>query len=159
MQGQHDNLIKTVDRLIASIQDPYLNLLKVNSLLELNRIDEAHKAVADAKAASPDRIDIYWTETSIALKEQNHAATAALLDEISEKFGMTFNDLNQISEYANFAQSEIGKEWIARHAAESSIAEPAVPSETTAPVNETPANEAPVNDAPAADAAPVVPEQ
>ena len=164
MQGQHDNLIKTVDRLIASIQDPYLNLLKVNSLLELNRIDEAHKAVADAKAASPDRIDIYWTETSIALKEQNHAATAALLDEISEKFGMTFNDLNQISEYANFAQSEIGKEWIARHAAESSIAEPAVPSETPAPVNETPvnetpANEAPVNDAPAADAAPVVPEQ
>ena len=164
MQGQHDNLIKTVDRLIASIQDPYLNLLKVNSLLELNRIDEAHKAVADAKAASPDRVDIYWTETSIALKEKNHAATAALLDEISEKFGMTFNDLNQISEYANFAQSEIGKEWIARHAAESSIAEPAVPSETTAPVdetpvNETPANEAPVNDAPATDAAPVVPEQ
>ena len=145
-------------RLIVA-QDPYLNLLKVNSLLELNRIDEAHKAVADAKAASPDRIDIYWTETSIALKEQNHAAAAALLDEISEKFGMTFNDLNQISEYANFAQSEIGKEWIARHAAESSIAEPAVPSETTAPVNETPANEAPLNDAPAADAAPVVPEQ
>lgn len=149
MQGQHDNLIKTVDRLITSIQDPFLNLLKVNSLLELNRIDEAHKAVADAKAAAPDRIDVYWTETSIALKEQNHAATAALLDEISEKFGMTFNDLNQVSEYANFAQSEIGKEWIARHVTEPSTA---VPAELTEPA-------APADAATSTDAAPANPGQ
>ena len=158
MQGQHDNLIKTVDRLIASIQDPYLNILKVNSLLELNRIDEAHKAVADAKAASPDRIDVYWTETSIALKEQNHIATAALLDEISEKFGMTFNDLNEVSEYASFAQSEIGKEWMARHAAETSATEPSAteptPTEPAAPTGE----EATATEA-AADPPPATPEQ
>lgn len=163
MQGQHDNLIKTVDRLIASIQDPYLNLLKVNSLLELNRIDEAHKAVADAKAAAPDRIDVYWTDTSIALKEQNHAATAALLDEISEKFGMTFNDLNQVSEYARFAQSEIGKEWIARHAAEPSTqsepstqAEPAAPTDPAAPADAAPseAKAAPADEDAATEAEP-----
>lgn len=158
MQGQHDNLIKTVDRLIASIQDPYLNILKVNSLLELNRIDEAHKAVADAKAASPDRIDVYWTETSIALKEQNHIATAALLDEISEKFGMTFNDLNEVSEYASFAQSEIGKEWMARHAAETSATELSAteptPTEPAAPTGE----EATATEA-AADPPPATPEQ
>ncbi len=51
------------------------------------------------------------------LKAKDHAATAALLDEIGEKFGMAFNNLATIPEYAEFAASEIGKEWMSRQAA------------------------------------------
>lgn len=115
IQGQHDNLIRTVDRLIATIQDPCLNLLKIESMLALNRIDEARAAVAEARRMAPDRIDVFWIEVSVLLKAEDHQGTAALLDEIQERFGMTFNDLNTIPEYATFAASEVGREWMARH--------------------------------------------
>ena len=116
IQGQHEELIKTVDRLIAVIQDPYLNTLKIDALLDLNRLEEARKSVREAKAAAPDRIDVYWVEIAMTLKVKDYAATAALLDEIGEKFGMTFNDLTTVPEYADFAASDIGKDWMARQA-------------------------------------------
>ena len=116
IQGQHEELIKTVDRLIAVIQDPYLNTLKIDALLALNRLEEARKSVREAKAAAPDRIDVYWVEIAMTLKVKDYAATAALLDEIGEKFGMTFNDLTTVPEYADFAASDIGKDWMARQA-------------------------------------------
>jgi hypothetical protein len=117
IQGKHEELLKTVDRLLQMLQDPYLNTLKVDTLLTLNRIEDARKAISEARAATPDRIDVYWVEVSMQLKAKDHAATAALLDEIGEKFGMTFNDLATVPEYAEFAASEIGKEWISRQAA------------------------------------------
>jgi len=143
LQEQHSELIKTVDRLIAGIQDPYLNVLKVNSLLALNRVDEARQAVSQAQAVSPNRIDIYWLEVSIALKALDHATTATLLSEIGEKFGMVFDDLTSVPEYAEFAASDIGREWMTKQTAgrsqpaESPSPEPATqptPAESQAPV-------------------------
>jgi len=128
LQEQHSELIKTVDRLIAGIQDPYLNVLKVNSLLALNRVDDARQAVAQAKAVSPNRVDIYWLEVSIALKALDHATTATLLSEIGEKFGMVFDDLTSVHEYAEFVASDIGREWMAEQTA--GQAQPAEPVES-----------------------------
>lgn len=118
LQEQHEELIQTIDRLLAVLQDPYLNILKVDSLLALDRTEDAQKAVAAAKAVAPDKIDIYWVEISLTLRTKDHAQTAALLDEIGEKFGMTFNDLTAIPEYADFAASDLGKAWMARNPAE-----------------------------------------
>jgi len=132
MQGKHEELLKTVDRLLQMIQDPYLNTLKVDSLLTLNRMDEARKAIAEARTAAPDRIDVYWVEVSMQLKSKDHAATAALLDEIGEKFGMAFDDLTSVPEYAEFAASEIGKEWMSRQAA-APEAQPAIPEPLASP--------------------------
>ena len=66
------------------------------------------------------------------LKAKDHAATAALLDEIGEKFGMAFDDLTSVPEYAEFAASEIGKEWMSRQAA-ASEAQPAIPEPLATP--------------------------
>lgn len=137
IQGKHEELLKTVDRLIQMLQDPYLNTLKVDSLLTLNRVEEARKAIAEARTAAPDRIDVYWVEVSMYLKLKDHAATAALLDEIGEKFGMSFNDLATVPEYAEFAASEIGKEWIARQAT-SEEAQPKSPEPASTPEPEKP---------------------
>lgn len=67
------------------------------------------------------------------LKAKDHAATAALLDEIGEKFGMTFNDLATIPEYAEFAASEIGKEWMSRRRPPTSEAQPTSPELPSTP--------------------------
>jgi tetratricopeptide (TPR) repeat protein len=146
MQEQHDELIKTVDRLLTVIQDPYLNILKVDSLLALNRTDEARQAVAEAKAVAENRIDVYWVEMSMLLKARNHSATATLLDEIGEKFGMTFNDLTTVPEYAEFAESPVGKDWMARHATDlpdssSNTAADPTGSGPDAPTKEEPASD------------------
>jgi hypothetical protein len=66
------------------------------------------------------------------LKAKDHAATAALLDEIGEKFGMAFDDLTSVPEYAEFAASEIGKEWMSRQAA-APEAQPAIPEPLATP--------------------------
>ena len=115
IQGKHEDAVKAIDRLIASIQDPYLSLLKVDSLIALNRMDEAQKAAAESKAASPDRIDAYWVEIGMLLKLKDHAATAKSLDEVADKFGIKFFDLKTVPEYAEFVASQQGKEWMTRH--------------------------------------------
>lgn len=125
VQGQHEELIRTVDRLMGTIQDPYLNTLKVDALLAMNRPEDARKAIAEARASAPNRIDVYWIEVSVSLRLKDHAATAALLDEIEKKFGVEFNDITTIPDYADFAASEIGKEWMTRQAGEQTPAEPA----------------------------------
>ncbi len=137
IQGEHEQLIKTVDRLLVSIQDPYLNILKVDSLIALDRTEDARKAVAEAKAVTLDRLDVYWVEVAMLLKAKDHAATAAALDEIGEKFQMTFGDLTTIPDYAEFAASSIGQEWMAKHSAENGEP-PSTPENPQSPVPSTP---------------------
>lgn len=117
MQGNFQEALNAVDRLIAATEDPYLNILKVNSLVELGRTDEARAALAAVKVAHSEQIDVYWVEISLLLRAKDHAATAKLLDEMGEKFGVEFNDLSTIPEYAEFAASDEGKAWMQKQAA------------------------------------------
>ncbi|MFN9718871.1 MAG: hypothetical protein ACK58L_09275 [Planctomycetota bacterium] len=112
VQERHLDVLNTVERLLQLTGDEYLNLMKVKPLLALNRPEDARSAVAAAKKVSDNRIDAYWVETSVLLKAKDYTAVAKQLDEIATKFGMTFNDLSAIPDYAEFIASDQGKAWL-----------------------------------------------
>jgi hypothetical protein len=111
VEGKFDQVIERVDRMIAQIQDPYLNLLKVDALMELGRMDDAKEAAELAMAAVPDSPDPRWTLIGYSLHVGDHAAVARLLTELSERFGFEFGELESIPEYADFVASDAYREW------------------------------------------------
>lgn len=117
-QGNHEKVIEAVDRLIAATEDPYLNYLQVDGLVSLGRIDEARAAIAAARAAGVDTLDVHWVELGFLLSAREHAATADMLDTIAGKFGIQFEDILEIPEYADFVASEPGKAWMRKRAEE-----------------------------------------
>lgn len=121
-QGRHDDVIQIVDRLQAVIEDPYLDLLKVDALLATGKIDAAREAVVRVKTVCPDRSDVYWMEIAVSLKTRNFEETARLLDEVGKTFGLEFRDLSSVPEYAEFVASDAGKSWITKQ--EESPAQP-----------------------------------
>lgn len=123
VQERYEDLLKTVDRLVSSVQDPYLNIYKIDGLIALNRLEEARSTMTQIRQAVPDVLHVYWTEVGLLLKLKDHAATAALLDEIGEKFGIEFGDVSTAAEYADFAASDIGKEWMAKQAGKATTPE------------------------------------
>ena len=112
VQLRYEDVLQTADLLQQLTGDAYLNLMKVNSLLALNRVEDARTAVAAAKKVSDNRIDVHWVEMSVLLKAKDFAAVAKQLDEIASKFGMKFNDLSAIPDYAEFILSDEGKAWL-----------------------------------------------
>lgn len=112
VQQRSEDVLQTADLLQKLTGDDYLNLMKVNSLLALGRLDDARTAVAAAKKVSDNRIDVYWVEMSVLLKAKDHAAVAKQLDDIATKFGMKFNDLSSIPDYADFVVSDEGRAWV-----------------------------------------------
>ncbi len=128
VQQRSEDVVQTADLLQKLTGDDYLNLMKVNSLLALERIDDARTAVAAAKKVSDSRIDVYWVEMSVLLKAKDHAAVAKQLDEIATKFGMKFNDLSAIPDYADFIASDEGKTWLEAQKNKPPEAVPAVPN-------------------------------
>lgn len=128
VQQRFEDVLQTADLLQRLTGDDYLNLMKVNSLLSLDRLEEARTAVTAAKKVSDNRIDVYWVEMSVLLKTKDHAAVAKQLDEIASKFGMKFNDLSVIPDYANFIASDEGRAWLEAQKNKPTEAVPAVPN-------------------------------
>lgn len=132
VQQRNEDVLQTADLLQQLTGDAYLSLMKVNSLLALNRMEDARTAVAAAKKVSDSRIDVYWVEMSVLLKAKDFAAVAKQLDEIAAKFGMKFNDLLAIPDYAEFVVSDEGRAWLEAQKnkpAESVPEVPAAPNE------------------------------
>lgn len=132
-QAKHDDVIQIVDRLQKSIEDPYLDLLKVDALLAVGKTDEAREAVVRVKTACPDRSDVYWMEIAVSLKTRNFDETARLLDEVGKTFGLEFRDLSSVPEYSEFIASEQGKAWLKKQDEASTPKEPAESPESPAP--------------------------
>lgn len=124
-QARHEDVIQIVDRLQKSINDPYLDLLKVDALLAVGKTDEAREAVVRVKTACPDRSDVYWMEIAVSLKTRSFDETARLLDEVGKTFGLEFRDLSTVPEYSEFISSEQGKAWLKKQDEASSTQESA----------------------------------
>ena len=77
---------------------------------------------------SDNRIDVHWVEMSVLLKAKDFAAVAKQLDEIASKFGMKFNDLSAIPDYAEFIVSDEGKAWLEAQENKPSESVPEVPA-------------------------------
>lgn len=75
----------------------------------------ARKCVEAAIDNDPTYLDAYWAAIDVELAEKDFAAVARLLDLIGERFSVEFEDLTTIEEYAEFAASPEGRQWIADH--------------------------------------------
>ena len=128
-QGRHEDVIQIVDRLQKVIEDPYLDLLKVDALLATGKTDAAREAVVRVKTVCPDRSDVYWMEIAVSLKTRNFEETARLLDEVGKTFGLEFRDLSSVPEYDDFVASDAGKSWIRKQ--EESAAQPVKPEDSS----------------------------
>ena len=62
----------------------------------------------------PDRLELYWSRLTVALRQRRHDETAAWLDTIAERFPIVFNDLDELPDYAEFVKSPEYREWKAR---------------------------------------------
>ncbi len=111
-QGRHEDVIQIVDRLQKVIEDPYLDLLKVDALLATGKADAAREAVVRVKTVCPDRSDVYWMEIAVSLRTKNFGETARLLDDVGKTFGLEFRDLSSVPEYSEFVASDAGKSWL-----------------------------------------------
>lgn len=110
--GDHDGVLRCVGRLQKRIQDPYLDLLRVDSLVELGRTDEAVAAAEAARTALPTNVDPVWTLIGCGLQTKDHALIAGQLDVLTQDFGIEIGDLTQVPEYADFAKSPEYKAWL-----------------------------------------------
>jgi len=108
--GKPAETATAVDRLRDRIGDPYLSLLKVESLLRLDRAEEASEAVAAAKQVSEGDADVALTDLRVRLHRKDFAGVAELLDGLQQ----SPEGAAGIPEYQEFLQSEAGKAWLQR---------------------------------------------
>lgn len=115
--GQYSEVPAAVDRLRDQIGDPYLSLLKIESLLKLDRGADAAAAVAAAKAVSEGDADVSLTDLRVRLHLKDFAGVVSLLDELQQ----TPEGAAEIPEYQEFLKSETGQAWLQRKAAQSEV--------------------------------------
>lgn len=115
--GQYAEVPAAVDRLREQIGDPYLSLLKIESLLKLERGADAVAAVAAAKAVSEGEADVSLTDLRVRLHLKDFAGVVGLLDELQQ----TPEGAAEIPEYQEFLKSEAGQAWLQRKAAQSEV--------------------------------------
>ena len=116
-QENHQKVVEAVDRLIAANGDPYLNFLKLDSLVSLGRIRDGLAALEEARTAGVETLDAHWMELGFMIRTKDHATTARMLDKITATFGIEFSDLSQVAEYADFVASAEGQAWMRKHTA------------------------------------------
>jgi len=111
MQGDHEGALAAVDRLIVSTKDPFLNSLRANALVSLERFDDASAAAQSAIEAEPDNIDGHWVALGVALKADDFPRVSELLKSLEKNFSIQFGNLNTVPEYAGFVQSDEFAKW------------------------------------------------
>lgn len=94
--------------------DPYLDSLRANLHLESGDLAAAQAASVRACEREPGLVGNWWVRITVSLKAKQHAETARLLDEIRNRFGITFADLATIDEYKEFAATPEHAQWLAR---------------------------------------------
>ncbi len=116
IQTQPVELMAVAERLLEAIQDPYLNYYRIDGLMSQNRLKEASDAIAAAKAAAPDRSEIYVAEIGLLMRLRNHRNTAHAIEQLELKFGDKDLQLTSFPEFDEFSDSEDGHLLLARRA-------------------------------------------
>ncbi|MBI5544676.1 MAG: hypothetical protein HY901_12360 [Deltaproteobacteria bacterium] len=104
--------IDAVDKAVGG--DPYLAVLRVQALLELDRAPEAKVGLAEAAKEEPDLIDLQWAAITVSLRQRDHGETMRQLLEIERTFAMEMSDLLDIPDYADFVRSPEYRVWLSR---------------------------------------------
>jgi tetratricopeptide (TPR) repeat protein len=105
--------MKVLDRLDQSLGgDPYLDAMRSTYALAHGDAWAARRFARRAIEREPSLIEGYWALVDCALKAEDHEETLARLEEIDRKFGIEFQDLNQVPQYAGFVKSPQHARWL-----------------------------------------------
>ena len=116
LRKQYDKAIEAIHRLKKRVgQDPYLDHLHANMLIEQKQYADAKQIIAKVIAAEPDLQDAYWSSVTIYLGEKNFAKVAEQLQNLKAKFDAKITRESLTSEplYNEFSQSPEGKSFLA----------------------------------------------
>lgn len=94
--------------------DPYLEFLKANTEYRAGRVEACRTAARAALALDPRMARVYDVLLQVELDAKNHAATAALLDEVEAAFPGADMEANiaDIDAYAEFHASPEHARWL-----------------------------------------------
>ncbi len=114
MRKQYDETLQCIDRLNAAVggRDAALLAKRAAMLLEQAKVAEARKAVDAAMAVEPDERDGYAVGLDVALAEKNFDDTAKFMTVLEKKFGLQWQNLEQVAEFAEFLKSPQYREWL-----------------------------------------------
>jgi len=102
---EYDKALAAIDRVEKStVPDPYFGVLRTNALLELDRFDDARKAIDATIDKEPDMLMAHFSLVALLLRQKAHDATAAQLLKMRETFNLEY-DLAAVPEYADFVAS------------------------------------------------------
>ena len=82
---------------------------------ELGDTQRAVQTAIRAVDNDPTLIETHWILIGLYLVNKDHARVAETLDLVGQRFETEWEDLSQIPEYAEFANSPEGKRWIEAH--------------------------------------------
>lgn len=115
LRQEYDACLAAIDRVDAEVGgDPYLDEIRGRMYLEKGDPARAASLIEAAIDAVPDRLELYWSRLTVALRQRRHGETAAWLDTIAERFPIVFNDLDELPDYAEFVKSPEYRDWKAR---------------------------------------------
>ncbi len=113
LQEKYDEALECIDRVAVVVGgDPMLAGMKGGILIAAKRFDEAKQVVEQAIADEPDLIDNYWQMVALGLETRDHALTYDYLKRIDSQFEITWHDIRQQEEYAEFVTSPEGRQWL-----------------------------------------------
>lgn len=113
-----DEALGCIDRTEKAVgADPYLHVLRANTLNAARRYPESRAAAEKAIEQEPTLAAAYWSRIIVSLGEKNHQDTLAWLMKLIEKTSEEVADLTKVVEYAEFVKSPQHAEWLKWYAA------------------------------------------
>lgn len=115
VKQRYEEALACVDRLDEAVGgDPYLEIQRAGVFVAKRDLDAARTSVNNAIKTDPSMEHAYWMGVTISLQTRQFEDTANLLDEIRDRFKTRYNDLSEITEYAEFVASPEYQVWRTR---------------------------------------------
>ena len=112
LRKQFDKALATVDKLDEVVGgDPFLDTVRANTYVEMNRPEKAKAAATKATEAMPDLTYGYYSRIGVALATKDYPEVLATLKLMDGRLAMQFNDMAAIPEYAGFVKSPEYAGW------------------------------------------------
>jgi tetratricopeptide (TPR) repeat protein len=115
LRRQFTEAHRTVDRIDRAVGgDPYLRIHHLSFYVQEKNYPAAEKLIDELLGENPDDQGVHWLRVSMSLDKRQFDETARLLTEMEGRFGLVFEDLTTIPEYAEFVQSPAYRKWMSR---------------------------------------------
>ncbi len=113
LRKEFDKALQAIDSVDRSVGgDPYLNLSRVDPLLEQGKFAEARRAADLGVQTEPGMVFPVYTLIGVGLKARDFQVVLDGLKLAQDKHNATFGDLRTVPEYAEFVKSPQFQEWL-----------------------------------------------